>query len=129
MCGAVRYESTAEPVAFVKCHCRECQYVSGGAAASVVVVPKDGFSITKGDVKGFSSTSAKGNQVTRKFCPDCGTPMFSELAANPAVWVIKAGTMDDASWLTPGATLWTSTAQPWAHIDEALPQFEKDPPG
>lgn len=30
VCGAVRYGCTAEPVMMFKCHCRDCQRVTGG---------------------------------------------------------------------------------------------------
>ena len=38
-CGNVRYECTAEPIATLHCHCRDCQYASGGAFATVLLVP------------------------------------------------------------------------------------------
>src|SRR5437764_12460030 len=28
-CGAIRYESTAEPIMMFKCHCRDCQQATG----------------------------------------------------------------------------------------------------
>ncbi|MEG9861000.1 MAG: GFA family protein [Parvularculales bacterium] len=129
LCGAVRYECDAEPVAFLICHCRDCRYVSGGNAAAVVIAPKPAFCITSGEdnVRGHTSDSDKGNQVTRQFCVQCGTPLFSKLHAMPDVWGIKAGSLDDASRLTPSATLWTSTAYSWALIHEDIPRFEKDP--
>jgi len=126
-CGTVRYTVNSEPVAFMLCHCRACQYASGGEPAAVVVVPRAAFQLTEGAVKRYSSKSEAGNTVTRQFCPECGTPMFSELEANPGLWVIKAGTLDDPSWLKPAAFLWTRSAQPWAHLDPALPAFEKQP--
>ena len=30
-CGAVRYVAEGDPVMRAQCHCRECQYVTGGA--------------------------------------------------------------------------------------------------
>jgi hypothetical protein len=126
MCGAVRYEATAEPIAFVMCHCRDCQYASGGGPAAVVVLPKSGLQIKRGAVKDFTKTGESGKNVTRQFCPECGTPMFSVPEANPIV-VIKAGTLDDPSWLKPSLTIWTKSAQPWALIDAHIPKFEKQP--
>src|ERR1051326_1424238 len=109
LCGAVRYEVTAEPVAFMLCHCRDCQYISGGEPAAVGVV------------------AAGGNAVVRQFCGECGTPLFSGLETMPHLKVIKAGSLDDPSWLKPTAFLWTKSAQPWAHMDAAVPSFEKQP--
>jgi len=127
LCGAVTYESSADPVAFMLCHCRDCQYIAGGEPAAVVVIPKDGFKLTKGAVKSYSVKGESGNAVVRQFCPDCGTPMFSGLEGMAHLWTIKAGTMEDASKLKPTAFLWTKSAQPWAHRDKAYPSFEKQP--
>jgi hypothetical protein len=129
MCGKVRYQSSSDPLTFVLCHCRECRYVSGGAAASVVVVPSDAVKITQGAVKGFSSTGDNGKKVIRQFCPDCGTPMFSLIESNPAIMVVKAGTMDESNGLKPAMTFWTRSAPDWAHIDPSIPSFETQPAG
>ena len=127
LCGAVHYESSADPVAFMLCHCRDCQYISGGEPAAVVVIPKTSFSLTQGSVKSFMVTGDSGSKVVRQFCPECGTPMFSGLDANPQLWAIKAGTMDDPTGLKPTAFLWARSAQPWAHKDPAIHAFEKQP--
>ena len=37
-CGAVRYAIDAEPMFNAQCHCRECQYISGGSPNVVVAV-------------------------------------------------------------------------------------------
>jgi hypothetical protein len=127
LCGAVTYESSADPAAFMLCHCRDCQYISGGEPAAVVVVPRTAFKLTKGAVKGYSLKGESGNSVVRQFCPECGTPLFSGLEGMAHLWAIKAGTMDDPSALKPTAFIWTKSAQPWAHLDKAYPSFEKQP--
>src|SRR6202023_3240622 len=40
-CGAIRYESTAEPVMMLHCHCRDRQQSSGGPFSSFVIVPTE----------------------------------------------------------------------------------------
>jgi hypothetical protein len=127
LCGAVRYEVSAEPVAFMLCHCRDCQYVSGGEPAAVVVVPARSISILKGGVKGFAVKGESGSDVERQFCPECGTPMFTRLGGMPQLECVKAGTLDDASWLKPTAFLWQKSAQPWAHRDPAIHGYDKGP--
>jgi hypothetical protein len=127
-CGAVRYEVIAEPMAVMNCHCRDCQYASGGGFSTVAVVPAAAFRVTKGTPKRFTVKGDSGRDITRCFCDTCGTPLFSEPPGG-TIMVVKAGTLDDPSWLKLAGNLYTKSAQPWAHIDPGLMQFEKMPPG
>lgn len=127
-CGAIRYEVSAEPMAVMDCHCRDCQYASGGSHTTAVVIPAAAFKLTKGTPRRFSVKGDSGTDVTRSFCETCGTPLFSEPPGG-AIWVVKAGTLDDPSWLTVGGALYVKSAQPWAHIDESKLQFGRMPPG
>ena len=126
-CGGIRYEVSAEPVFAGHCHCRDCQYASGGPFATVLGVPKAAFSLLQGAYAEYEIEAESGNHVSRKFCPTCGTPLFSELKANPEFWIVKAGTLDDPSWLAPTMQIWCDSAQPWAPMAEDLPTFGKNP--
>ena len=125
-CGAVRYESSVDALATVHCHCRDCQYASGGAFSTVVVVPADALAIT-GETSAYSVTAESGEQVTRRFCPTCGSPLFSELSANPGIKVVKAGSLDDPGLLQPSSHAWTKSAQPWSETIGELPRFATNP--
>ena len=39
-CRAIRYETKADPVVMLNCHCRDCQRADGGGYGAFVVVPK-----------------------------------------------------------------------------------------
>ncbi len=127
LCKAVRYEVSMEPVAVMNCHCRDCQYASGGGFTTAVVVMKDAFRVTDGAPKGYTSTGDSGSTVTRFFCGECGSPVYSTPEIQP-VAVVKAGSLDDPSWLKLGGALYTKSAQPWSHIDADLMRFETMPP-
>jgi hypothetical protein len=127
LCGAVRYQCTAEPFATLYCHCRDCQHAAGGPCSTIVMVAKAAVELTQGEVRSYTKQSDAGGDVTRQFCVDCGSPIFSVLGSNPDLLVIKAGSLDDASWLSPSMNIWTDSAQPWAHIAEDLPQMGKNP--
>lgn len=126
-CGAIRYEVTAEPLAVVDCHCRDCQYASGGSHATVVVVPREAFRLLQGTAKAHALTADSGNTIIRHFCPDCGTPLFGESSGSPR-WALRAASLDDPSGLTVKAAIFVKSAQPWAHIPAELPKFETVPP-
>ena len=127
-CGDVSYRVSAEPIAFVICHCRDCQYASGGGPACIQVVAKEALEITDAlnRITDYTSKADSGRLVTRHFCSRCGTPMFETLEADPTIRLVKSGTMDDASQLKVDATVYTASAQPWAHIDHTTQLFDRD---
>ena len=92
-CGAVRYVAEGEPSLKAQCHCRECQYISGGSANMFLLMPPDGFRYTKGTPKTFSRSDLE-NPVTREFCAECGTHLTTRRPGLPAV-ILKVGTLDD----------------------------------
>ena len=129
LCGAVRYESTGEPTFSLLCHCRDCQRASGSAYNAAVRVPAAGFRITSGTPKLYVKAADSGNTVTRAFCPECGSPLFLQVSARPDLVGIRVGTLDDPSGFRPQAHIFVKSAQPWDHMDPALPQYETYPPG
>ena len=126
MCGAVRYECSAEPLRTANCHCRDCQKASGGAFVSALAVPKSALKIA-GEVKYYEVKADSGNMVSRGFCPNCGARLFGKPQGAPDVAVIMAGSLDDPSWFRPAMDLYTASAQPWDYMRSDLPKFTKMP--
>jgi hypothetical protein len=127
MCGAVRYECTADPMFMGNCHCRDCQQASGAAYVGALGVPANGVKIT-GNVKYYESKADSGGTAKRGFCPNCGARLFSMPSFAPDLLVILAASLDDPSIYKAGMDIYTSSAQPWDHMDPALPKFPKMPP-
>lgn len=127
MCGAIRYELREPYLSAYVCHCRACQYVSGGGPAYMLTSPTDKVTITRGHPRTFWSIAEDGTRVARHFCNECGTPLFGESAKEPAIMSIKVGSLDDPTLFTPAAHQWVSEAQPWTPIDTTLHQTAKGP--
>ena len=127
LCGKVRYRITAAPVVMRLCWCRVCQYLASGNATVNVVFPSNAITI-EGRLTDYQSTADSGNRMHRKFCPDCGTHLFSEAESRPHLIIVRNGTLDDTSLLKPAGTIWTDSAPEWAWIDETLPQHAGQPP-
>lgn len=127
LCGAVRYESRAEPITARLCWCRFCQYIAAGNAAVSVCFPTAHMKIA-GDTRDYESVADSGNRMHRRFCPACGVHLFSEAESRPHLIFVRAGTLDDPSMIRPAATIWTIKTPPWACIDTSLPTFEGQPP-
>ena len=127
MCGAVRYECTADPMFMRNCHCRDCQCANGGAYTPAIGVPRNAVKIT-GDVKYYESKADSGSMARRAFCANCGSRLFSFPPFSPDLMVILATSLDDPSIFRPGMDIYTSSAQPWDYMDPALPKILKMPP-
>ena len=126
-CGAVRYRATAEPLMTRVCWCRDCQYLGAGSGTVNVVFPKASVAIS-GAVSDYTSRADSGTLMHRRFCPACGTPLFSEAESRPHLIIARAGTLDDPNRIAPMATIWTASAPTWACFDVTLPQFVAQPP-
>jgi hypothetical protein len=129
-CGAIRYECSAEPVMMFKCHCRDCQHMTGSGFSPAVIVPADAFRITRGELQYHFTESAGGGQHRRGFCAQCGSLITGgENSERPRSIVgVTAGTLDDPSLFQPQMDIFVSDAQPWDSMDPKLPKFEKYPP-
>jgi hypothetical protein len=68
-----------------------------------------------------------GQSVDRNFCPECGSPIFSDVAVMPGLAFIKAGTLDDTSWLDPKMHVYCDSKEHWAQIPEGSQTFGKMP--
>lgn len=112
LCGAVRYEITGDIAVTAVCHCTHCQKQSGGIFSVNLVVPEAGYTQT-GETKLFQDKGDSGHPVYRHFCGACGSPIRSTIAGMPGVVMIKAGTLDDMSGITPGIEVYTDHAVEW----------------
>ena len=124
-CRKIRYVAEGEPRLKAQCHCRECQYITGGAPNTFIVMPAAGHKYTKGTPKAFTRSDLE-RAVTREFCPDCGTHLATKPPGRPVV-VVKVGTLDDPKQFTPQMAIFTIDKQPFHHIPEGMPSFERMP--
>jgi len=127
LCGSVRYRITAAPIVTRTCWCRLCQYIGAGSATVNACFPAAALTV-EGEVRDFRSTADSGNVMHRRFCPNCGTHVFSEAEARPHLIFVRAGTLDDPDLAKPAMTIWTSAAPAWACFDERIPKVERQPP-
>jgi hypothetical protein len=126
LCGQVRYSADAEPAFTGVCHCTSCQKQSGTAFNVVVAVPQAALAI-QGSPKSYAATGDSGKPNVSKFCPNCGSTILSEPAALPGMSIVRAGTLDDTSWLKPTMEIYCDSAQPWVQLGGGMQRFPKMP--
>ncbi|HUI62533.1 MAG TPA: GFA family protein [Steroidobacteraceae bacterium] len=118
---------TAAPIVTRVCWCRLCQYLGAGSGTVNTCFPSNAMTI-EGQLTDFSGTADSGNTMHRRFCPKCGTHLFSEAESRPHLIFVRAGTLDDPEVAKPAMTIWTSQAPSWACVNESLPKVATQPP-
>lgn len=104
-------------MASVVCHCQQCQRQSG-AAFSVNVVLMESQLTVVGELSTFEERGEDGDKVYvyRRFCGSCGSPIYSALMEPEGVIALKAGTLDDHSFVAPVSQIWTDHKQAWVDV-------------
>jgi len=125
-CGALAYEVSGDPFFAGQCHCRECQYLTGGGPNYTIGFPDAGFKYTSGTPKVFRRTDLE-TPVAREFCGDCGTPILSRAPTAPGMVLLKVGSLDDPKQFTPAMAIYTVDRQPFHMIPDDMPSFERLP--
>ena len=84
LCGAVKFELSAEPVLTAICHCTDCQH-EGGSFSDSAVFPPDTLKYTAGEPTKYEKPGASGKNVEHYFCGKCGSTLviMQEVLVSP----------------------------------------------
>ena len=127
LCRAVRFEIKAEaPLAVRRCWCRVCQYLGAGGGTVNAIFRKEDVAVS-GPLTDYVSYADSGSTMHRRFCAQCGTPVFSEAEPRPHEIIARVGTLDDPNMAKPGGIIWTKSAPSWAWLHPDLPRTEGQP--
>ena len=124
-CGAIRYRLTNTPMIVHACHCRDCQKQTGSAFVLNLWIERR-FVESSGDAPvAFRlppGSSGKPHDVFR--CGKCGTALWSKYHAAPGDTVLlRAGTLDEPSQVTPDVHIYTRSKAPWLQLPEGARTF------
>jgi len=123
-CGAVQYEIKGEVYGFKHCHCHTCRKIHGTVFGSSALTSAQGFTVTSGEASLERYESSPGKR--RCFCKHCGSHVFAYYEADPAVIVLRLGTVENFPAQRPQTHIWVSQKAPWYEIPDDTPQFEED---
>jgi len=118
-CGAVHYESSAEPRFSFHCQCRQCQRSTGTGHASLLAVVAEALSV-RGKLSFHDQKADSGNTTSRGFCPTCGNPIVNKSSGYPQMRFIHAASLDNPDRFKPEKLAYSASAQPWDHVDPEL---------
>ena len=126
LCGAVRYMCDERPVMAGHCHCEDCQRLTG-SGHSTGAMYSVGQVVISGPIGEYTLTSNAGNQVTRVFCPSCGSPIYGRNSGMPGFITLSLGTFNDARGFEPAVVIFARNRKPWDLMDNSLATFDDQP--
>lgn len=126
LCGAVHYRSANPPQISAHCHCVDCRKSSGTGHCTHVVVAEGGFAVS-GTMSFYDRQADSKNIVSRGFCPNCGSPVYSTNSGMPGMIFVRASSLDDPEIAQPTMVVYASRAPSWDYVDSKLPTFAEMP--
>jgi len=126
-CGDVTLIISNKPRAMLQCHCLDCQKATGAGHTSNAYFAEEDVTIG-GNATGHTVTADSGNQMTRYFCPRCGSRVYGRNSGRPGVVSVQIGCLEDHSWFSPQVVLYTSRRHDWDITSDDVENFEEMPP-
>jgi len=126
LCGGVMYSVLGDPVIVAHCHCDDCQRLTGAGHSTGAMYAAEQLTL-HGSTAEFKLISEAGNEVTRVFCPSCGSPVLGRNSGMVGFVTLTLGTMDDSNDLEPGVVVFSRNRKSWDLMDQAIPSFEGQP--
>ena len=127
LCGAIRYETSAEPVFAAHCQCNDCKKSTGAGHATAGGFPEAAVSFI-GNTKAYATKADSGGTSTREFCPECGGRLTFRSSNMPGLVLLMAGSMDNPSAITPTSAIYGKRHLAWDYLDPKVAVSEAMPP-
>ena len=122
-CGEIRYRLTASPLFVHCCHCSDCQRQTGSAFVINILIEASQVQQLQGTPTATVVPRYEGRLHRIFRCPKCQIAVWSEYSGRSEVLFVRAGTLDDASGVSPDVHIYTETKLPWIRLPESVPAF------
>jgi hypothetical protein len=95
-----------------RCHCRDCQQLTGTGHSEMLPLEIDGFSIS-GDCKTYEMIGGSGQPTFSGFCPNCGSQLTRNSSRMGDRIYVHAASLDEPSSYHPEKSIYANSAQTW----------------
>jgi hypothetical protein len=126
LCGEVSFQTEGPPTIVAHCCCLDCQRLTGAGHSTGAMFPAGRFRLD-GVVGEYRLTSDAGNEVTRVFCPACGSPILGRNSGMHGFVTLSLGAFEDTAGLEPQVAIFTRTRRPWDLLGDSVQCFETQP--
>jgi hypothetical protein len=128
MCGAVRFEVTAEPESAGYCHCTRCQRRTGTAASAQARFGPGALRILRGEELVRDYEPGGGSWI-KSFCSACGSALWSKNPDTREVGSVRLGALDPGHGIRPQWRTFVDYACEWEPLpDDGLERYPEGKP-
>ena len=127
-CGLVRYEGTLLDAPMFRCHCRDCQQLTGSGHSNMVPMIRESFAISA-ECKIYEMAGGSGQSTFSGFCPNCGSQLLRRSQRSHDRLYVHAASLDDPHQFQPVKSIYVTAAQSWdaaSVIPDAVGRPPKD---
>ena len=126
LCGSVNYKSNSDPLVIQNCHCDQCRKATGSVYLTNLFIKEENFEIN-GELNNYTHLSDAGNNMTKYFCPKCGSQVFGKNSGRSGIITIRAGTVNEKDIIKPIRNLFLKSKVPSTPINSNLEACEGMP--
>jgi hypothetical protein len=107
--------------------CLDCQKQSSSAFGLSLWVARDDFELTSGELNFWTTKAEDGNSKLCAFCSNCGSRIYHAFGDDDP-FSVKAGSLDETSWLEPVVHIWIKRAHRWLNLEQSgTPCHQEEP--
>jgi hypothetical protein len=99
-CGQLQAHVASDPIRVSVCHCLACQRRTGSVFGAQARFPSTSVTI-KGTSKEFVRVGDEGTQSTFRFCPECGSTVYTQPKALKALSRFRSARSQTRSFRVP----------------------------
>jgi hypothetical protein len=111
-CGMVRYEGSRIDAPMFRCHCRDCQKLTGSGHAEMIPLDRASFTISEA-CKIYKVTGGSGRPTYSGFYPNCGSQLTRRSERKSDRIYAHASSLDDSEAYTPEKSIYSDAAPSW----------------
>lgn len=111
-CGLVRYAGSRIEAPMFRCHCRDCQQLTGTGHADMVPLDAQSFSLSE-ICRIYEMQGGSGKSTFSGFCPECGAPILRRSERMSDRVYVHAASLDDPSLYRPERSIYAEAAAHW----------------
>lgn len=121
-CGAITVTAKGRVLSMLLCSCLDCRKATGTGHSGFVAMRAQDVAVS-GQTRSFTRIADSGSEISRHFCPTCGTPLFGLTARSPGLILLPVGLFDNPDWFAPGQAIFSRTHLDWDTLPD-IPRYD-----